>query len=348
MPSLFDPLQAGAFRLPNRIVMAPLTRCRAVGRVPNALMAEYYAQRASAGLILSEATSIDPMGVGYPDTPGIWSDEQTAGWRLITDAVHAKGGLILLQLWHVGRVSHSHYLDGRQPVSASAIAPPGHVSLLRPKQPFPVPRALETSEIPGVVEAYRRGAENAQRAGFDGVEIHGANGYLLDQFLHESSNQRSDDYGGSIENRARLHLEATDAAISVWGADRVAMHLAPRGDSYGMGRTNALEQFDYLVRELGRRKIAFLCARESLDEPRLGPALKAAFGGVYIANERFTFETGTAVLAAGEADAVAYGVPFISNPDLPARFAAGAPLAPAEQATFYASGAEGYTTYPSL
>lgn len=348
MPTLFDPLQAGAFRLRHRIVMAPLTRCRAIGRVPNALMVEYYRQRASAGLILTEATSVDPLGVGYPDTPGIWSEEQTAGWRKVTEAVHAEGGIILLQLWHVGRISHPHYLDGAQPVSASAIAAPGHVSLLRPKQPFPIPRALELSEIPGVIEAYRRGAENAQRAGFDGVEIHGANGYLLDQFLHAESNQRTDEYGGSIENRARLHLEVTDAVVSVWGADRVGMHLAPRGDAHGMGPAHAAEQFGHLARELGRRKIAFLCARESLAEPRLGPALKQAFGGVYIANEGFTLESGNAVLAAGEADAVAFGVPFISNPDLPARFAQGAPLNPPDKATFYGEGARGYTDFPSL
>lgn len=217
MPSLFDPIQIGDLQLANRIVMAPLTRCRAsAGRVPNALMAEYYAQRASAGLILSEATAVTPMGVGYPDTPGIWSAEQVEGWKLVTEAVHAAGGKIFMQLWHVGRISDPAHLDGQLPVAPSAIAAKGHVSLLRPLRDFVTPRALETAEIPGIVEAYRKGAENAKLAGFDGVEIHGANGYLLDQFLQDSTNQRTDQYGGAIEKRARLMLEVTDAAISVW------------------------------------------------------------------------------------------------------------------------------------
>ena len=236
MSKLHDPLHVGALTLPNRIIMAPLTRCRAsAGRVPNDLMLEYYVQRASAGLILTEATSIDPMGVGYPDTPGIWSEEQVAGWKKITSAVHVAGGRMFLQLWHVGRVSDPVYLNGALPVAPSAIAPSGHVSLIRPVKPFVTPRALDRSELPGVVAAYRKGAENARRAGFDGVEIHGANGYLLDQFLQDKSNLRTDDYGGSIENRARLALEVTDAVISVWGADRVGYHIAPRGDSHGMG-----------------------------------------------------------------------------------------------------------------
>ncbi len=218
MSRLFEPLQLGDLQIPNRAFMAPLTRCRAgVGRVPTALMAEYYVQRASAGLILSEATAVTPMGVGYPDTPGIWSDEQVAGWKTVTEAVHAAGGRIFLQLWHVGRISDPYYLNGAQPVAPSAIAAEGHVSLMRPKKAFVTPRALELDEIPGIVEAFRKGAENARIAGFDGVEVHGANGYLLDQFLQDSTNRRTDAYGGSIENRARLMLEVTDAAISVWG-----------------------------------------------------------------------------------------------------------------------------------
>lgn len=214
---LFKPLQAGDIRLPNRVVMAPLTRCRAIhDRVPNALMLEYYRQRAGAGLILSEATAIDPMGVGYPNTPGIWNEAQVEGWSRITRAVHDEGGLIFLQLWHVGRVSDPSYLGGKPPVAPSAVALEGHVSLVRPRRPYPVPRALETEEIPGIVEAYRRGAELARRAGFDGVEIHGANGYLIDQFLQASSNLRTDAYGGSIPRRSRFLLEVTDACISVW------------------------------------------------------------------------------------------------------------------------------------
>jgi hypothetical protein len=350
MPGLLDPITVGDLELPNRVFMAPLTRCRAGGggRVPNALMAEYYTQRASAGLILTEATSVMPMGVGYPDTPGIWSPEQVEGWKAVTSAVHEAGGRIFLQLWHVGRMSHQVYLDGKLPVAPSAIQPPGLVSLLRPKQPYPTPRALETGEIPGIIEAYRKGAENAQAAGFDGVEIHGANGYLPDQFLQDGSNKRTDDHGGPIENRARLMLEVTDAVVSVWGPGRVGMHLAPRGDVHGMGDSDPSATFGYVARELGKRRLAFICAREHLGENRLGPRLKAAFGGLYIANEKFTRETAERVLAAGEADAVAFGVQFIANPDLPRRFALDAPLNDPNPATFYATGPEGYTDYPFL
>jgi 2,4-dienoyl-CoA reductase-like NADH-dependent reductase (Old Yellow Enzyme family) len=343
---LASPLRVGDLTLPNRIVMAPLTRCRAgAGRVPTPMMAEYYAQRASAGLILSEATSISPQGVGYPDTPGIWSPEQVEGWRAVTRAVHDVGGRIFLQLWHVGRVSDPFYLGGELPVAPSAIALPGHVSLLRPQRPFVTPRALERDEIPGIVNDYRRAAENAQAAGFDGVEIHGANGYLLDQFLQDHSNHRTDDYGGSIENRARLHLEATDAAISVWGADRVGMHVAPRGTSHSMGDSNPVATFGYLARELGRRKIAFLFVRETLAAPRLGPALKAAFGGVVIANDNLTLPDAESLLERGEADAVSWGKWFIANPDLPRRLIERLPLNRPDDTTFYQGGERGYVDY---
>lgn len=349
MATLFDSLQLGPLNLPNRIFLAPLTRARAgKQRVPNALMAEYYSQRASAGLILTEATSVTPMGVGYANTPGIWSDEQVEGWKLVTKAVHEAGGRIFLQLWHVGRISDPMFLDGALPVAPSAIAAAGHVSLVRPEKAFVTPRALELSEIPGIIEAYRKGAENAKLAGFDGVEVHGANGYLLDQFLQSKTNQRTDEYGGSVENRARLMLEVTDAVISVWGADRVGMHLAPRGDAHDMGDANPLETFSYVARELGRRKIAFIAAREHQAPDSIGPALKKAFGGVYVANEKFTLESGNAILAAGDADAVAFGVPFLANPDLPKRFASGAALNAPDPATFYADGAKGYTDYPVL
>ena len=349
MPKLQDPLRVGALTLPNRIIMAPLTRCRAgAGRVPTDLMVEYYVQRASAGLILTEATAVDPMGVGYPDTPGIWSEEQVVGWKKITAAVHAAGGRIFLQLWHVGRVSDPIYLNGALPVAPSAIAPAGHVSLIRPMKAFVTPRALERSEIPAVVAAFKKGAENAKRAGFDGVEIHGANGYLLDQFLQDKSNLRTDDYGGSIENRARLALEITDAVVAVWGAERVGYHLAPRGDSHGVGDSNLPATFGYLARELGRRKLAFLCARESLAANRLGPELKRAFGGVYVGNDSFTAETAQVALDAGEVDAVAWGKLFIANPDLPRRLLSGAPLNPPVPATFYGGDLRGYTDYPAL
>ena len=349
MPTLFDSLQLGPLTLPNRIFLAPLTRARAgKERIPNALMAEYYRQRSSAGLILTEATSVTPMGVGYANTPGIWSQEQVEGWKLITKTVHEAGGRIFLQLWHVGRISDPQFLGGELPVAPSAVQPAGHVSLVRPEKPFVTPRALELSELPGIVEAYRKGAENAQLAGFDGVEIHGANGYLLDQFLQTKTNLRTDEYGGSVENRARLMLEVTDAVVSVWGADRVGMHLAPRCDAHDMGDANPLETFTHVATELGRRRIAFICAREHQAADSIGPALKKAFGGVYVANEKFTAATGNAILAAGEADAVAFGVPFLANPDLPQRLASGAALNTPDPATFYADGATGYTDYPAL
>lgn len=346
---LFKPLQAGAFHLPNRIVMAPLTRCRAsAGRVPNAMMAAYYAQRASFGLILTEATSVSPMGVGYPDTPGIWSDEQVHGWQLITRAVHEAGGRILLQLWHVGRVSDPFYLHGETPVSASAVRTAGHVSLMRPMKEFVTPRALEAAEIPAVVESYRKGAENAMAAGFNGVEIHGANGYLIDQFLQDSTNKRADAYGGSIENRARFMMEVTDAVTSVWGADRVGMHIAPRGDAHDMGDSDPAALFTHVASELGKRKLAFLCARESHGAPALGPSLKQAFGGVFIANEGFTADSARDAIASGNADAVAFGKAAIANPDLVRRFRENAPLNAPDAETFYGSGEKGYLDYPQL
>jgi 2,4-dienoyl-CoA reductase-like NADH-dependent reductase (Old Yellow Enzyme family) len=349
MATLFDPIQVGDLELPNRILMAPLTRSRAgSSRVPNRLMARYYSQRASAGLIISEATVVSPMGIGYADTPGIWSPEQVEGWKLTTRAVHEAGGRMFLQLWHVGRVSDPSFLNGALPVAPSAVAAKGNVSLIRPPTPFVTPRALDPSEIPGIVEAFRKGALNAQLAGFDGVELHGANGYLLDQFLQDSTNLRTDDYGGSIENRARLMLEATDAAISVWGAGRVGVHLAPRGDAHSMGDTDLTRTFEYVARQLGERKIAFICAREYIGPDRLGPKLKAAFGGVYVANEKFTYETAEQAVEAGDADAVAFGKLFIANPDLPRRFALRAPLNEPRVPEFYAGGAEGYTDYPSL
>ncbi|WP_313705883.1 alkene reductase [Massilia sp.] len=350
MTTLFDPIKIGAFELPNRIVMAPLTRARAVGagRVPNALMAEYYAQRASAGLILSEATSVTPMGVGYADTPGIWSDEQVAGWKQVTEAVHAAGGRIVMQLWHVGRISDPVFLDGAAPVAPSAIKPAGTVSLVRPKREYATPRALETEEIAGIVAAYRQGAENAKRAGFDGVEIHGANGYLLDQFLQDSTNRRTDGYGGTIENRARLMLEVADACIEVWGADRVGMHLAPRRDSHDMGDSTPAATFGYVARELGKRGIAFIFAREAVGEDSLGPLLKKEFGGPYIANEKMSVETAEQLLAEGKADAIAFGLWFIANPDLPQRLQQGAALNPLRPEVIYGQGGEGYTDYPAL
>jgi 2,4-dienoyl-CoA reductase-like NADH-dependent reductase (Old Yellow Enzyme family) len=315
-------------------------------------MREYYVQRASAGLILTEATAVTPMGVGYVDTPGIWSAEQIAGWKKITDAVHAAGGRIFCQLWHVGRLSHPDFLNRETPVSASALAVEGEIRVPTGHKPYPVPRALETGEIAGILEAYRQGAQNALEAGFDGVEIHGANGYLPDQFLRDGTNKRTDQYGGSVENRARFLLEVTDAAICVWGADRVGVHLSPRDmEHHSMTDSNPLETFSYVARELGKRKIAFLFVRESFEEgdgERFGPALREAFGGLYIANESMARDAAQNIIDSGEADAVSWGKLFLANPDLPRRLEIGATLNEPVPATFYASGATGYTDYPSL
>jgi 2,4-dienoyl-CoA reductase-like NADH-dependent reductase (Old Yellow Enzyme family) len=349
MPTLFDPLRLGDLDLPNRVVMAPLTRLRAGdSHIPNALMAEYYAQRASAGLLISEGVPVSPQGVGYQGVPGIWSREQVEGWKLVTKAVHDKGGRIFMQIWHVGRISDPSFHDGAAPVGPSALPANGHVSLLRPERPYPTPRALSTEEVAGVVESFRVGAQNAKDAGFDGVELHGANGYLLDQFLQDGSNQRTDQYGGSIENRARLMLEAADAAISVFGPGRVGMHLAPRADSHSMGDSDLAATFGYVATELGKRGIAFLCAREYHGPDSLGADLKAAFGGVYIANEKFTGETAQAALHAGSADAIAFGKAYIANPDLVERLRTGAALNAPDFATFYGPDAKGYVDYPTL
>ncbi len=349
MPSLFDPIQLGDLHLPNRIFMAPLTRLRGTpDHIPTPIMVDYYTQRATAGLIISEGTPIDPLGVGYANVPGLWSQQQTEAWKPITAAVHNAGGHIFSQIWHVGRISDPEFLNGQLPVAPSAIAATGTVSLLRPQRPYPTPRALKIEEIKGIVEAFRRGAQNAQSAGFDGVELHGANGYLLDQFLQDGSNHRTDEYGGPIENRARLMLECADAAISVFGPGRVGMHLAPRGDAHGISDSNPEATFTYVARELGKRKIAFIAAREHPGPDSIGPCLKEIFGGVFVANEAIDQHTGQQLLDEGKADAVAFGKLFIANPDLPARFAKGSPLNRPNAATFYAPGLEGYTDYPAL
>lgn len=349
MPSLFDPIQVGDLHLPNRIFMAPLTRLRGTAdHVPTPIMAEYYAQRASAGLIISEGIPVDPLGVGYANVPGLWSQEQVEAWKPITAAVHNAGGRIFAQIWHLGRISDPAFLGGKLPVAPSAIAAEGNVSLLRPPRPFVTPHALTRDEIKQTIEAFRRGAANAQAAGFDGVELHGANGYLIDQFLQDGSNHRTDEYGGPIENRARFMLEAADAAISVWGPDRVAMHLAPRGDAHGISDSNREATFSYAARELGKRKIAFIAAREHIGPDSLGPCLKDSFGGIFVANEAIDQKTGQQLLDEGKADAVAFGKLFIANPDLPARFARNALLNRPESHTFYAPGPHGYTDYPAL
>ncbi|MCB0370412.1 MAG: alkene reductase, partial [Bdellovibrionales bacterium] len=348
MSSLFQPLQLGALTLKNRIIMAPLTRCRAVGpdRVPNDLMLKYYQQRASAGLILTEATIISPMGAGYPDTPGIWSQQQVKAWKKITAAVHKEGGIIFMQLWHVGRISDPVYLNGQQPVAPSAIRPKGHVRLLRPHKEFVTPRQLNHQEVKALVLEYKQAAINGKEAGFDGVELHAANGYLIDQFLQDGTNHRTDEYGGSIENRTRFLLEITDEVIQVWGAGRVGVHLAPRGDSHDISDSNPEKLFTYVAQKLDERKISFIFTREYEAEDSLNSIIRKNFHGVLIANEKLTMESAERIIQEKKADAVAFGKLFISNPDLPKRFSLNAPLNEPQMDTFYSPGEEGYTDYP--
>lgn len=353
MASLYQPVKIGALELKNRIVMAPLTRMRAVdARTPNEIMLKHYVQRASAGLIVTEATSISPQGVGYPNTPGIWSEEQIAGWRKITDAVHEAGGKIVVQLWHVGRVSDPIYLNGELPVAPSAIAPEGHVTLVRPQRPYVTPRALETSEIAGIVEDFRQAGENAKRAGFDGIDIHAANGYLIDQFLHDGSNKRSDQYGGSIENRARFLLEIVDSLLTVWSADRVGVHLNLMSNAYSMSDSNPRALFGYVAEQLNARQLAFIFAREALTQAEpIGPLVREKFSGAFIANEGITQEEAEKLIAEGSADAVSFGKLFIANPDLVARFTRQAPLNALNNDTIYRMEPpfeRGYTDYPFL
>ncbi len=357
--TLFTPLQLGSLVTPNRIYMAPLTRMRAAsGRVPTALNAEYYSQRASAGLIISEATVVSERGNGYPNTPGIYTDAQVAGWKLVTNAVHAKGGRIFLQLWHCGRVGHPDiYADGGLPVAPSPIKiSRGQAITQNGMKDFVVPRELATSEIPGIIAEYVAGAQRAKAAGFDGVEIHNANGYLLDQFLRSGTNQRTDPYGGSVANRARLTLEVTEAVVSVWPADRVGIRFSPSGVFNDMSDANPLETFSHVLTELNRFQLAYAHVTRVTEQDirhgataGVGPReLRKFFHNAFITAGGFTRETGEQALLEGWADAIAYGVPFIANPDLPARFQSGAALNPANEDTFYAPGPGGYTDYPFM
>jgi N-ethylmaleimide reductase len=348
---LFSPYRLGNTDLGNRMVMAPMTRSRAIeGNVPNPLAATYYAQRASAGLIVSEATQVSPQGVGYIRTPGIHSAEQVAGWTVITDAVHRAGGKIFLQLWHVGRISHPDFHGGELPVAPSAIVAPGQVFTAKGLQDRVTPRALELAELPGIVEQYRKGAENAKAAGFDGVEVHGANGYLLDQFLRDGANKRTDAYGGSVENRARLPLEVAQAVISVWGPDRVGYRISPNGVFNAMSDANPVETFSYMAEQLNKLGIVYLHAVDPLadGDKRLSPVLRKKFDRTYIVNGSFNGDSGNAAIRSGEADLVAFGVPFLANPDLPKRYRLKAPLNAPDQATFYAGDEKGFADYPAL
>ncbi|WP_180088744.1 alkene reductase [Acinetobacter sp. YH12219] len=351
MAELNTPLILGDLNLKNRVVMAPLTRSRAtIDRVPTPMMAEYYAQRASAGLIISEATVISEAANGYLQTPGLFTDAQVKGWKLVTQAVHEQQGLIVAQLWHVGRVSHPDLLNGDTPVSASAVQQAGYVSLLRPKREYVVPRPLEIAEIKSIVEQYKQSAIKAKEAGFDGVELHAANGYLIDQFLQSKTNLREDEYGGSVENRARLLLEVVDALIEVWGAGRVGVHLAPRGDEHDMGDHDPRETFGYALEQLGQRKIAFFFTREYLADDSISNYLKQRSNGVpYIANMRLSREDAVDLLASGKADAVSFGKAYIANPDLFERLLANAALNELQLENMIGTDvAEGYIDYPSM
>lgn len=354
---VFTPYSLGPLSLKNRMVMAPLTRSRAgAGNVPSPLAPTYYSQRAGAGLVITEATQVSAGGQGYIATPGIHSDAQVAGWKKVTDAVHRAGGLIFMQLWHVGRISHPDFLGGALPVAPSAIAPRGMQTFTAEGlKDIPTPRALETDEIPGIVDAFRAGAMNAKAAGFDGVEVHGANGYLLDQFLESGTNQRTDQYGGSVENRARVLFDVIDVVTQVWGSERVGVRLSPGGTFNDMCDKHPQETFGYVVQRLASMGLAYLHLIEPMDAQgeRPLPDLSAKFfrpmyPRTLIVAGGYTHERADAVLQSGRADLVAFGRLFLANPDLPERFRQHAALNTPDPDTFYGGDAHGYTDYPTL
>jgi N-ethylmaleimide reductase len=355
-PTLFSSYTLGDLPLNNRLALAPMTRSRALdGNVANPLAATYYVQRASAGLMITEGTQVSPQGVGYIRTPGIHSPEQVEGWRVVTDAVHRVGGTIFAQLWHVGRVSHPDFHGGALPVAPSALPVEGDAFTNNGKVKIPTPRALEAREIRGIIEQFRRGAENAKAAGFDGVELHGANGYLLDQFLRDGSNRRTDAYGGTLAKRMRLPLEVTEAVASVFGANRVGYKLSPYFPGYSMSDSHPVETFTAIAKELGKIGIGYLHVSEAIAGPmkvdgtvRVTPLIRDAFDGTMIVNGGYDAATAEAVIARGEADLVAFGVPFLANPDLPLRYRKQAALNAPDATTFYAGEAKGYTDYPAL
>ncbi len=356
LSTLFQPLTLGVMTLPNRVIMAPLTRGRSgQDRVPNDLMSEYYVQRARAGLIITEATSISEQGLGWDQSPGIYTEAQTEGWRKIVEAVHAAGGKIVLQLWHVGRASHPDFQpDGGLPVSSSAVKPEGEIHTPKGKKPYVTPRSLELEEIPGLIQDYVRATERAQAAGFDGVEVHSANGYLLDQFLRDGVNQRTDDYGGSVENRARLLLEVVDAVVKAWNGDRVAVRFSPLNKFNDMTDSNPIKTFSYAAEQLNKFGLAYLHVMEPIVENHMMyaegepvvPYIRKVFSGPLMLNGGYDAETGAEAIASGAADCIAYGVPFIANPDLPERYRLGLPLNEPDFSTFYTHDAKGYIDYP--
>lgn len=353
---LFSPIQLGSHSLPNRMVMAPMTRLRAIDSIPQSLMATYYAQRASAGLIITECTMISPLSHGYMNCPGIYLAEQVEGWQAVTDAVHQAGGKIFLQLWHCGRISHPTLLDGNQPIAPSAIAPVGELHTPDGTVAMETPRALEQDEISQIVEQFRSGAKNAQTAGFDGVELHGAFGYLIDQFLQDGSNHRTDGYGGAIENRARFLLEVVEAVSGVWGADRVGIKLSPSNTFYGMVDSNPQATFEYVLDALNSIGLAYVHLMEpnEIDLKNrdvlnpVTPLFRPIYRGTLITNGNYTQETANLALAKGDADLVSFGKLYIANPDLLKRFRLNAPLNNPDSKTFYASSEKGYTDYPFL
>src|ERR1700727_2573568 len=353
---LFEPFKLGPITLPNRLVMAPLTRNRAVtGMVPSPLAVEYYGQRASAGLFITEASQVSQQGQGYQDTPGIYSREQVAGWRKVTERVHARGGRIFIQIWHVGRISHTSLQPNEgAPVAPSAIRAQGKTFVGGTFTDISEPRALKLEEIPGIIESFRRGAANALEAGFDGVEIHGANGYLLDQFAKDGSNKRTDAYGGSIENRAKLMLEVSRTVVAEVGAGRTGIRISPVTPANDISDSNPQPLFDHIVDHLNALKLVYIHVIEgATGGPRdVAPfdyrSLRNRFKGAYIANNGYDFELANKVSSANEADLIAFGKLFISNPDLVERFKRGATLNAFDKATFYGGGAKGYTDYPAL
>jgi len=357
-PSLFDPITYGAIDAPNRILMAPLTRARSEGvHVPvTELKADYYSQRASAGLIIAEATGISQEGTGWPGAPGIWSDDQVEAWKPVTEAVHQKDGRIILQLWHMGRLVHPDFLGGEPPISSSATTAPDFAYTPGGKKPYEQSRALELSEIPRLIEDYVKAAQNAMAAGFDGVQIHAANGYLIDQFLRDNSNFRDDEYGGSVENRIRLMKEVTQAVTGTVGADRTAVRLSPNGETQGCDDSNPVPLFTAAAAALQEMNIAFLELRETKtfgtfgtsDVPCVSPDIRKVFSNPLVLNQEYTRESAERDLTSGVADAISFGRPFIYNPDLVERLATGAELAVGDHRQWYSPGPEGYTDYPTL
>jgi N-ethylmaleimide reductase len=355
--SLFSPYKIDDISLANRIVMAPMTRSRAIeGNVPGPLTVTYYVQRASAGLIITEGSQVSPQGTGYYRTPGIYSTDQVLGWKKVTDAVHHVGGKIFLQLWHVGRMSHPDFIGGDLPVAPSPLPVGEEIRTPMGKKLIPVPRALELDEIPKIVEQFKREAEGAKAAGFDGVEIHGANGYLLDQFLLDGSNQRTDEYGGSLENRARFPLEVTDAVVKVWGAKRVGYRMSPHFSYHAMFDTHPRETFLNLAEELSEIGIGYIHLEEPVGgrmgaiapDKQMAPLIRKKFVGTFILNSGYDGQKANKAIQDGMADLISFGVLFLANPDLPERFRLNAPLNQADVATFYAGEEKGYTDYPFL